>query len=171
MRKEFLQRLKRFLLILFVICACVGCDQSTKYIASTNLELNEVSSYAGDIFRFHYIENKGAFLSIGDSLSDQQRFMAFTIIVSLILGVILIYTIFNTTLCKFSVVVYATILGGGLSNLYDRVVNNGAVIDFLNIGIGQLRTGIFNIADVFIMGGLTMLLLHAYIHKQMKHDL
>jgi len=33
----------------------------------------------------------------------------------------------------------------------------GTVIDFLNIGIGPWRTGIFNIADVAIMAGTVLL--------------
>ena len=34
----------------------------------------------------------------------------------------------------------------------------GHVVDFMNMGIGQLRTGIFNVADMAIMAGLFMLL-------------
>jgi len=39
------------------------------------------------------------------------------------------------------------LFSGGISNFYDRVSNNDAVVDYLNIGIESLRTGIFNIAD------------------------
>ena len=46
----------------------------------------------------------------------------------------------------------ALIVSGGASNLIDRVIT-GSVIDFLNVGIGPLRTGIFNAADVGIMVG------------------
>jgi signal peptidase II len=48
--------------------------------------------------------------------------------------------------------------GGGLGNLIDRISNNGAVTDFLRLGIGPLRTGIFNLADVAIVSGVLMLL-------------
>lgn len=165
----FVQRLKRILLILLVISACAGCDQSTKSIASYHLEYNSVLPYAGDMFRLHYIENHGAFLGIGDSLPDKQRFLVFTLLVALILGIILVYTIFNTALSTFSVVAYSIIMGGGFSNLYDRIVNNGGVVDFLNMGIGQLRTGIFNVADVFIMVGIVMLMTHVQILKQKRN--
>jgi len=40
----------------------------------------------------------------------------------------------------------------------DRVVR-GSVVDFLNIGVGPLRTGIFNVADMAIMLGGAVLLL------------
>jgi signal peptidase II len=43
-------------------------------------------------------------------------------------------------------------VGGGASNWVDRVTR-GSVIDFLNVGLGSLRTGIFNVADVAIMLG------------------
>jgi signal peptidase II len=50
------------------------------------------------------------------------------------------------------------IFSGGISNLYDRVLNNDAVIDFLNVGIGSLRTGIFNVADMANMLSIFLLL-------------
>ena len=52
-------------------------------------------------------------------------------------------------------------LAGGLSNLVDRIAM-GSVIDFLNIGIGPIRTGIFNVADVAIMAGIALLLVDQY---------
>ena len=44
--------------------------------------------------------------------------------------------------------------GGGVGNLIDRVLFENGVIDFLNVGIGNLRTGIFNVADMAIMTGV-----------------
>jgi signal peptidase II len=39
------------------------------------------------------------------------------------------------------------------------VFNHGAVIDFLNIGVGSLRTGVFNVADIAIMIGVFMIII------------
>ena len=44
-------------------------------------------------------------------------------------------------------------VGGGFGNLIDRIFNEGRVIDFVNIGIGSLRTGLFNKADISITLG------------------
>jgi len=49
------------------------------------------------------------------------------------------------------------VCGGGLSNLVDRIAYDGHVVDFLNIGIGSLRTGIFNVADMAITAGALLL--------------
>jgi signal peptidase II len=51
------------------------------------------------------------------------------------------------------------------AGLIDRILHNGTVVDFLNVGIGPLRTGIFNIADIAIMGGAVLLLITT-IRKQ-----
>lgn len=51
------------------------------------------------------------------------------------------------------------IAGGGLENWLDRVLHQGAVTDFVSVGVGPLCTGIFNLADVCILAGVVLLLL------------
>ena len=48
-------------------------------------------------------------------------------------------------------------LSGGIGNLWDRVIPDGRVIDFMDVGIGSLRTGIFNVADLCITTGVVLL--------------
>ena len=59
-------------------------------------------------------------------------------------------------------IAFALFLGGGIGNLIDRLTNDGRVIDFMHIGIGSLRTGIFNVADMALMAGVFLLGLHSY---------
>jgi signal peptidase II len=59
-------------------------------------------------------------------------------------------------------------IAGGIGNLIDRMMHNGTVVDFINVGIGPLRTGIFNIADITIMGGAALLLFTTF-RKQKKN--
>jgi signal peptidase II len=56
----------------------------------------------------------------------------------------------------------ALFVAGGASNLFDRFTY-GMVIDFMNVGIGSLRTGIFNVADMAIMLGAGILILEGYL--------
>jgi signal peptidase II len=49
------------------------------------------------------------------------------------------------------------VLGGDISNLMDRFMHGGRVVDFMNVGLGSLRTCIFNIADMIIMAGIRLL--------------
>ena len=60
----------------------------------------------------------------------------------------------------------ALVLAGGASNLIDRFVNDGYVVDFINLGAGPIRTGIFNIADVAITVGALLLLIQSWRRRQ-----
>ena len=148
---------KRILTILVVTLSCVGCDQGTKVLASEYLPKGQMTSYLNDILRIGYTENIGAFLGLGNTLSDSARFWVFVVLVGAFLFGLLAYLIQNSKQNLSSLIALSLIFSGGLSNFYDRVVNNGAVVDFLNIGIGSLRTGIFNVADIAIMLGVFIL--------------
>jgi signal peptidase II len=52
----------------------------------------------------------------------------------------------------------ALFLSGGVSNWFDRVTR-GSVVDFISVGLGPLRTGIFNVADVAIVLGAAVVML------------
>jgi signal peptidase II len=53
----------------------------------------------------------------------------------------------------------ALIFAGGIGNIIDRLLFEKHVSDFINIGIGDLRTGIFNFADVYVTLGVISFLL------------
>ena len=50
------------------------------------------------------------------------------------------------------------VLGGGLSNLYDRM-KKGYVVDYFSIRLGKLKKIVFNLGDIFIFLGAVILLL------------
>jgi len=147
------------IVIIFVSVACVGCDQATKVLADSYLPKNEMVSYLNDTVRIGYVENSGAFLGMGGQLSEEIRFIMFQAIAGIFIVAMFIYSLIGSNLGLGAIAGISLVFSGGASNLFDRVVNDGAVIDFLNIGIGFIRTGIFNIADVAIMiGGLLFIL-------------
>lgn len=119
-------------------------------------------SYFGDILRIGYTENTGAFLGMGDNLPREIKFWLFTVAVGLFLSCLFIYFIINSKQSLLSLTGFSLVFSGGISNFYDRAFNNGTVIDFLNIGLGSLRTGIFNVADMAIMAGLVVILFVSY---------
>jgi len=54
-------------------------------------------------------------------------------------------------------VVLGVVLGGTLGNLFDRIVRGGRVIDFVSVGIGDLRWPTFNVADSSLVVGILVL--------------
>jgi len=146
---------------IFIICsisiAFIGCDQVSKRFAIEYLPKYETFSYFFDVLRIRYVENKGAFLGLGNNLPDEYRFWLFIVTVGLFLFGLLVYMLVSAKLDLVSLIGLSLAFSGGASNFYDRVVNDGAVVDFLNIGLGSLRTGIFNLADMVIMIGMAIL--------------
>ena len=139
----------------------IALDQITKVIATRYLVLGDVHSCLGDTARLQLAHNTGAFLSLGASLPESVRQPLFSIGVGTLLLGILWYALRGKGIDRGGVIALALIFAGGASNLYDRVVYGGYVIDFLNLGVGWLRTGIFNIADMAIMAGAGIALVDA----------
>jgi len=152
----------RTLLIFLITLATMVCDQATKWIAKLYLRPSDFFSYAGDTFRLQYAENSGAFLGLGATLPDPWRHLIFTVLVGFFLLALLVYLLRSHDLTNFATVCLSFICAGGLSNLIDRIAYDGRVVDFLNVGIGPLRTGIFNLADMAITFGALLMLLESF---------
>ena len=143
----------RLLLAVLILSSCIGCDQAAKSIATRTLHDSAPRSFLADTIRLNYAQNSGGFLSLGSNLPDNLRtwvFVAFN--ACLMLGLVaFLWLNRNIPLTLFASLVF--ILAGGIGNLIDRVGNNGLVTDFMNVGVGTLRTGVFNVADVAITFG------------------
>lgn len=141
-------------------------DQLSKVWAVSYLKSGPRFSYLFDSIRILYAENHGAFLGLGNSLSPNVRFWIFTALVGVFLTALLIYVLIGKDIDRISLISLTLVLAGGFSNFIDRAMNNGGVVDFINMGIGTLRTGIFNIADVYIMIGAGLMILGPYVFKE-----
>ena len=157
--------LKRLWLILVVLVACVGCDQSTKFVAKTYLPETERVSLLGGTVRLEIARNYGAFLSLGASIPQTWRTGLFSAGVAVVLVALFAYALLSNSSNLFVVPSLGMIVGGGASNLIDRLSYDGYVLDFLNVGVGPVRTGIFNVADVCIIVGVTLLIFHEWLYK------
>jgi signal peptidase II len=143
------------LALVALISSTVGCDRVTKHLAAERLELAPDRSFLSDTIRLQYAENAGAFLALGADWPPAVRLAIFTYGSGvLMLCVLLMAVRFRWT--GPALVGTCLYLAGGASNLADRVMR-GSVIDFLNVGIGPVRTGIFNVADMAIMLGVSLL--------------
>jgi len=151
-----LTRIGSRLALLLLIVVTIGCDRVTKHVATETLAGRPTRSYLADTVRLGYTENAGAFLSVGANLPSAARTALFTIGTGLVLAA-LAFGVFRFRLSPWRGVGLALFVAGGISNWIDRATN-GSVVDFLNLGVGWLRTGVFNVADVAIMLGATIFL-------------
>ena len=78
---------------------------------------------------------------------------------------ITLYTYLEKTLDQTSIIGFSLIIGGGIANIFDRIVY-GSVTDFLYINLGGVfKTGIFNIADVSVTTGMILILISSFKNK------
>ncbi|MEO5591575.1 MAG: signal peptidase II [Chitinophagaceae bacterium] len=147
----------------------IGCDQVTKELAKMHLKDKAVMSFYHDTFRLDYIENTGAFLSFGADWSATASFWLMNVVPLLFLMGLFIYAIRKTaTRTLINIFPFLLIFAGGLGNIIDRIMYDRHVTDFMNIGINNLRTGIFNFADLYVTAGVIMLLVVQWKNTRQK---
>jgi len=151
---------RRGVLICLLLVATTGCDRVTKHFAATTLAGKPVQSFFADMVRLDYHENPGGFLSAGAAWRPSVRAGVFQTANAVFLFTIL-FVAARLKWSPLAAVGLLLFLGGGFSNLIDRVAM-GSVIDFMNLGIGSFRTGIFNVADVAIMAGMVILVVEPW---------
>ena len=98
-------------------------------------------------------------MSLGALMPARWRTAAFTVGAGVGLAAILFYALLAARAGFAQVLGLSLVCGGGVGNLIDRVARDGLVRDFLNVGVGPLRTGIFNLADVALMAGCVLLMI------------
>jgi signal peptidase II len=154
-----LRRLARIGLVTLTLFGCIGCDQVSKGLARSHLAVGDMHSYLHDLLRLTHAENSGAFLGLGDALPEHARAIVFTWRVGFLCLAPLVAALFARSLSLWQVTGLALFAAGGFGNWIDRITRHGHVMDFLNVGLGPLRTGIFNVADMVLMTGAVVVLL------------
>ncbi len=107
-----------------------------------------------------YFKNSGAAFGV---LSSSVGFIRIflLIFVPLLVSILIVFYLLKRRTDLLTKVALSFILGGALSNVYDRVVY-GSVIDFIDFHIGPYHWPAFNLADVAITLGIGLLLLNSY---------
>lgn len=149
---------RRIIILAGIAAVVVGLDRATKAWAANALVGDPVRRYLADTLRIGYVENTGVFLGLGNQLPEGVRFVLFVVVVAAGLVAALVYTLVHARLSRVQVISLGLILSGGFSNLVDRLLHDGVVVDFMNVGIGGLRTGVFNVADMAVTAGVIVLL-------------
>lgn len=142
------------LVLLLAIVGTIGCDRVTKHVAEVALAGQPSQTFIAGTVWLGYVENTGGFLSLGATLPATVRTAVFIVGTGLMLLAVA-FAAWRMKARGWMALGFALFLSGATSNWIDRVMS-GSVVDFLNLGIGPVRTGIFNVADVAIFAGMTL---------------
>lgn len=166
------KKLKLILLVVITIIVNMGLDQYTKVLAREHIRGKGTIQVVGNFLVLVYAENTGAFLSLGSTLPQPWKSIMMVIFPLIIVGASLAYIILNKKMTTGQVIALSSVIAGGLSNLLDRILFNGSVSDFINLGIGRLRTGVLNVADLSItFGALVFIILEFQREKKEKQEM
>jgi signal peptidase II len=138
--------------LLLLLTLIIGGDQLSKHLAR-ELLTPAASSYLAGLVHLSLVKNHGGFLGIVSDLPENVRFLFLTVFVGLLLIASLLFLLHPAGYHSPLWMPLTCVTAGGLSNLLDRLHGDGGVTDFLILGYGRLQTGIFNLADVFILVG------------------
>jgi signal peptidase II len=134
--------------------ALLLADCSTKRLALSALLPDGSQDVVGSVIRFSLTFNTGAAfgLGVGSGYEPLIPLLALAAL-AVLLGLYLI-TREND---REKVVALALICGGAVGNLVDRIIWPHGVVDFIDVGLGDVRWWAFNLADVGIIGGAVLL--------------
>ena len=163
---------KRSIYVFLVIILTIAADQISKVIVRghvqgrTAFKSSERIQILGDYFTLMNVENTGAFLGMGSDLNPTLRIIFLLVLPIFVLGLVLRHILKDKTLDRWSLFAFASIIGGGIANVYDRIVY-GSVTDFLFIDLGSVfKTGIFNLADLSVTTGMIILVVVSFKKKK-----
>ncbi|MCX2763296.1 signal peptidase II [Aquimarina muelleri] len=153
------------ILILSLIFLNIGCDQISKNVVRKTIEPYERIEVFKDSFVLTKVENTGAAYSLGSDLGPILKILLLQILPIIVLLFLLRQILIKTDYSKETNIGFAFIIGGGIGNLFDRIMY-GSVTDFMILDLVVIKTEIFNLADVSIMIGAILVLYSSFFGKK-----
>ena len=154
----------QFLFMSLFALGIVALDQWTKFLVLENIPLyGHVDAIPG-LFHFTYVRNTGAAFSAFEG----AQWLFAIIFLALTAAVFFEYFKKRQPFTTFERWMIASIYGGGVGNMIDRV-RFGYVVDMIEVDF--IRFAVFNVADIFITCGCILLILHlAFFNKEFWKD-
>ena len=150
--------MKKIIIILIIFFF----DRLTKlYLINLQASGTDIDFYIFPFLNFYLIWNTGIGFGLASMETNIYYHILTTIIVFVNLG--LIYFLLKSK--GIYVYLLATIIGGSLGNLFDRIYYY-AVPDFIDLHLGNYHWFIFNVADIFITAGIIGLILAELLKKE-----
>ncbi len=138
-----------------VLVVVVALDIVTKFLAVARLSPQHIPhEVLGDHLRLTLVYNPGA--AFGLHLGGYSRwiFMALTIGALIVFGRLYQATRQGDLTRTFAL---ALVCSGAVGNLIDRIRSPIGVVDFIDVGVGDMRWPTFNVADMAVSVGAFLL--------------
>ncbi len=138
-------------------------DVTTKLMVQAYMPLYDQVDVVGSYLRLTYIQNPGAAFGIHLGAYSRPVFLVLSLIALAALAAMYWATPARD---RIRLAAIALICGGAVGNLIDRVRSHAGVVDFLDVGVGDLRWPVFNVADIAVTTGAIFLALSLWQEEQ-----
>lgn len=141
----------------------IALDQVTKYMAEQSLPPYQPIPVIGDFFRLTFIFNPGAAFGLHVGPFSRYIFLGLTVAC-----VIVLFVWFRTTPAsdRLRLIAISLVTAGAIGNFIDRARSPRGVIDFFDVGFGNFRWPVFNIADIGVTIGAVLLAVSLWKEEQ-----
>ena len=137
------------------LASVVVTDAASKAAAVAALVMphNEIAVF-GDWLRWRLVYNPGA--AFGHHAGAYSR-VIFTVLTVAALGILARVFLSTRPGDRPRLVAVGLVTGGALGNLVDRLRSSLGVVDFIDVGVGDIRWPTFNVADIAVSTGALLL--------------
>ena len=155
---------KKLAFLAIVAGTVLVLDLLTKMLVLAHLPLGAGIPVIPGLFDLTHVQNPGGAFGFLATLGPQARGVIFILVSVLAVAVILWFYMQTPVQQRWLAFGFALIFGGAIGNLADRL-RFGAVIDFIDVYIGDLHWPAFNIADSAITVGVAIFAFHVMFRK------
>jgi signal peptidase II len=155
---------KKITFLAIVAGTVLVLDLLTKMLVLAHLPLGAGIPVIPGLFDVTHVQNPGGAFGFLATLGPQARGVIFILVSVLAVAVILWFYMQTPVQQRWLAFGFALIFGGAIGNLVDRL-RFGAVIDFIDVYIGDLHWPAFNIADSAITVGVAIFAFHVMFRK------
>jgi signal peptidase II len=151
------------IVFLAVLAAIIALDVATKLLVQKHLHLYQQIDIVGEYLRLTYIYNPGA--AFGIHLGENSREI-FLVLSMLALAALVGMYWYTPASDRTRLIAISLICGGAIGNLIDRIRSESGVVDFIDLGVNNIRWPVFNIADMAVTAGAIILALSLWKEEQ-----
>lgn len=149
-------RMRKAALFVIILGGVVALDLVTKLFIMRSFNLYEQVDVIGSYVRLTYIHNPGAAFGIDVGQHSRVVFLVLSLVALIALAGMYWFTPAKDRVRLVSI---ALICGGAVGNMLDRIRSASGVVDFIDVGVGDVRWPVFNVADIGVTVGAIILAL------------
>ena len=149
---------------LAAVAALIGIDQLIKLWAVQALQPVGAMPFIPHVVELRFVLNQGMAFSL---LSGKQLFLIIATSAALLAVAYGLFFRSRGKRLQQAALVLVLVLGGGIGNLIDRVLN-GEVVDYINLLF--MRFAVFNFADICVCVGVALWVLVIFLDELHADD-